>query len=109
MEAAIDTSHGRRDDGRVRGVTFDQGRAARQVGAAGGGSVVEHADGVAARNQRLAQVGPDEACSTRHQEHAHAAIPNIGIAGRSSASPGEIIKGWVDLLKGNVFPLLRAV
>ncbi len=74
MEAAIDAVQGRGDDHRVRDITLDQGRGGGQVGAVTGGQVIQHADGVVARDQSVAQVGADEAGSSGDQIDAHGRI-----------------------------------
>ena len=77
MEAAGDTVKRAHERGRISHVAFDQHRAWRQVLAFAGGEIVQHADRIAARQQRLAQMRTDEARTAGHQPCRHAPSPAL--------------------------------
>ena len=76
-----------------------------QVGAATGRQIVQHAHPVAARDQRIAQVGADEACAAGDKPGAHAV--QSGVRAKHLAqnrSVGQAIEALVDLRQSDGIP-----
>ncbi len=90
MEAAVHPLQRAADQGGIGDVADDQIGALRQVVAMAGGQIVQHPDGVAARDQRVAQMRTDEPRAAGDQEAAHArpSAPGYGYRlHRAAAAP----------------------
>lgn len=111
VEAAGHTSHRTAHQRGIGDVALEEFGAGRQVLALAGGEIIQHAHAIAARDQRVREVGADEAGPAGDEVKRHESRSAVGCGmGSSSNMPGVfrglrgIARGPRDGLVGGVAP-----